>query len=211
MASLRPGRPERKGILPRGGRGPGRYGEQPGVGAAGTGRFSLTSTIRRSSAAQTPIMRRIQRLTAITEREDDGFVSLCPELDIASQSATVEEARANLLETLPLFFETADPSEVTRRYHGDVIVTRVEVPAGRSRALSGAGVCRSRRSVEHDPVNLGCRGRFSTRGADRPDKGHPPDSSRHPPVARRLRPIALAGSAGDGISRCYAGSAACCS
>jgi predicted RNase H-like HicB family nuclease len=75
-------------------------------------------------------MQRTQRLTAIIERENDGFVSLCPELDIASQGASVEEARANLVEALTLFFETADPSEVSRRYHGDVIVTQVEVSVG---------------------------------------------------------------------------------
>lgn len=75
-------------------------------------------------------MERTQRLTAIIEREDDGFVSLCPELDIASQGASIEEARANLIEALTLFFETADSSEVRRRYHGDVLVTQVEVPVG---------------------------------------------------------------------------------
>ena len=56
-----------------------------------------------------------QRMTAIIECEDDGFVSLCPELDIASQGSTIEEARANLIEALTLFFETASPSEVARR------------------------------------------------------------------------------------------------
>jgi len=56
-----------------------------------------------------------QQLTAIIEREDDGFVSLCPELDIASQGATIEDARANLVEALTLFFETASDSEVARR------------------------------------------------------------------------------------------------
>lgn len=75
-------------------------------------------------------MQRTQRLTAIIEREDDGFVSLCPELDIASQGASIEEAQANLVEALTLFFETADPSEVKRRYHGDVLVTQVEVAVG---------------------------------------------------------------------------------
>ncbi len=75
-------------------------------------------------------MQRTQRVTAIIEREDDGFVALCPELDITSQGASIEEARANLLEALTLFFETADPSEVRRRYHGDVLVTQVEVPIG---------------------------------------------------------------------------------
>ena len=71
-----------------------------------------------------------QRLTAIIEREDDGFVSLCPELDIASQGSSIEEAKANLVEALTLFFETAVPSEITRRYHGEVFVTQVEVAFG---------------------------------------------------------------------------------
>ena len=71
-----------------------------------------------------------QRMTAIIEREDDGFVALCPELDIASQGSTVEEARANLVEALTLFFETASESEVARRLHSEVFVTQVEVPVG---------------------------------------------------------------------------------
>jgi len=55
------------------------------------------------------------RLTAIIEREDDAYVALCPELDIASQGETVEKARDNLVEALELFFESADPSEIERR------------------------------------------------------------------------------------------------
>ncbi|HKR27387.1 MAG TPA: type II toxin-antitoxin system HicB family antitoxin [Acidobacteriaceae bacterium] len=72
----------------------------------------------------------MKRLTAIIEREDDGFVALCPELDIASQGATIEEARTNLIEALTLFFESASESEVTRRFHEEVFVTQVEVPVG---------------------------------------------------------------------------------
>ncbi|MBV8897123.1 MAG: type II toxin-antitoxin system HicB family antitoxin [Acidobacteriaceae bacterium] len=68
-----------------------------------------------------------QRLTAIIERENEGFVALCPELDIASQGRSIEEARTNLVEALSLFFETASPSEVTRRFHSEVFVTQVEV------------------------------------------------------------------------------------
>ncbi|MGB8434882.1 MAG: type II toxin-antitoxin system HicB family antitoxin [Burkholderiales bacterium] len=73
---------------------------------------------------------RTRQLTAIIEREGDGFVALCPELDIASQGDTIEEARANLKEALELFFETADPSEVKTRLHDEVFVTRVEVAVG---------------------------------------------------------------------------------
>ena len=65
-------------------------------------------------------MQRTHRLTAIIEREDDGFVALCPELDIGSQGSSIEEARANLVEALTLFFETADPSEVAQRF-GDLL------------------------------------------------------------------------------------------
>jgi predicted RNase H-like HicB family nuclease len=70
------------------------------------------------------------RMTAIIEREDDGFVALCPELDIASQGASIEEARTNLVEALSLFFEVADKSEISRRLHNEVFVTQVEVPIG---------------------------------------------------------------------------------
>jgi len=72
-------------------------------------------------------MKRTQHLTAIIEREGDGYVSLCPELDIASQGRTVEEARANLQEAIELFFETADAKEIQRRLHSEVFVTRLEV------------------------------------------------------------------------------------
>lgn len=75
-------------------------------------------------------MEKFRRLTAIIEREDDGYVSLCPELDIASQGSTIPEARSNLVEALTLFFETADPSEVESRQHTEVLVTQVEVPVG---------------------------------------------------------------------------------
>jgi len=68
-----------------------------------------------------------RQLTAIIEREGDGYVALCPELDIASQGDTVENARTNLVEALTLFFETADPSEVDRRLKRDVFITHVEV------------------------------------------------------------------------------------
>ncbi|MCL4193417.1 MAG: type II toxin-antitoxin system HicB family antitoxin [Thermoguttaceae bacterium] len=69
-------------------------------------------------------------LTAVIHREDDGFVALCPELDIASQGDTVETARENLREALELFFECAPPEEVDERMGGDVFVTQIEVSGG---------------------------------------------------------------------------------
>lgn len=68
-----------------------------------------------------------RRLTAIIERESDGYVALCPEVDVASQGSTVSEARDNLREALELFFESASPSEVEARLRSEVYVTQVEV------------------------------------------------------------------------------------
>ena len=60
-------------------------------------------------------MKQIRQLTAIIEREGDGYVALCPDFDIASQGASVEQARANLKEAVELFLETADASEIQSR------------------------------------------------------------------------------------------------
>jgi predicted RNase H-like HicB family nuclease len=72
-------------------------------------------------------MHTTRQFTAVIEREDTEWVALCPEIDIASQGATVEEARANLVEAIELFFETASPDEIKQRLHEEVFVTRVEV------------------------------------------------------------------------------------
>lgn len=53
-----------------------------------------------------------QRLTAIIEREGNGYVALCPDLDIASQGDSIDAARQNLREALELFFESASESEI---------------------------------------------------------------------------------------------------
>ena len=71
-----------------------------------------------------------RRLTAIIEREGDGYVALCSELDIASQGGGVAEARDNLKEALELFFETASSAEIQHRLREEVYVTQVEVAAG---------------------------------------------------------------------------------
>lgn len=70
------------------------------------------------------------KLTAIIEREGDGYVSLCPKLDIASQGESVEEARDNLREALELFFESASIEEVKQCLHSEIFVTQVEVAFG---------------------------------------------------------------------------------
>lgn len=66
-------------------------------------------------------------LTAILERDGSGYVALCPQVDVASQGETIEEAIANLREAVELFFEAADPDEVKRRLKSEVYVTQLEV------------------------------------------------------------------------------------
>ena len=82
-----------------------------------------------------PVVPHVTRaeLTAVIERDGDGFVALCPEVDVASQGSTVQEARANLQEALELFFEMASESEISRRLRSEVYVTRVHVSAPTSR------------------------------------------------------------------------------
>lgn len=75
-------------------------------------------------------MKQTQQFTALIEREDDAYVSLCPELDIASQGNTVEEARSNLVEAIELFFEVAAPSEIAARLKSEIFITRLEVSVG---------------------------------------------------------------------------------
>lgn len=71
-----------------------------------------------------------KQLTAIIEREDGGYVALCPEVDVASQGNTIDEARRNLQEAVELFFESASPEEIKQRHHDDVYITRIEVTVG---------------------------------------------------------------------------------
>ena len=61
-------------------------------------------------------------LTAVLIREDNGFVALCPKVDVASQGDSVEEAKANLREAVELFFECASPTEVADRLSSNSFV-----------------------------------------------------------------------------------------
>ncbi|MEO6453327.1 MAG: type II toxin-antitoxin system HicB family antitoxin [Ginsengibacter sp.] len=72
-------------------------------------------------------MKSIQNFTAIIEKEDDVYVALCPELDIASQGNTVEEAKANLHEAIELFFEHASKNEIEYRLKNDIFITNLKI------------------------------------------------------------------------------------
>lgn len=72
-------------------------------------------------------MKTIQNFTALIEKEDDGFVALCPELDVASQGDTIEEAKNNLQEAIELFLEHASKSELTLRLKKDLFITNLQI------------------------------------------------------------------------------------
>ena len=66
-----------------------------------------------------------QRLTTIIEREDDTYVALCPEFDIASQGESFGDARNNLREAIELFLESASPDEIKSRLHDEIYITQM--------------------------------------------------------------------------------------
>lgn len=72
-------------------------------------------------------MKKKRTVTAIIEREGSGYTSLCPEFDVASQGDSIEEARANLIESLELFFECASETEIEERFHDEVLITQVQI------------------------------------------------------------------------------------
>lgn len=71
------------------------------------------------------------KLTGIIKKEDDWYVALCPELNVASQGKTISEARANLAEALELFFECADGEEINRRFLRESYISPLENIADR--------------------------------------------------------------------------------
>lgn len=84
-------------------------------------------------------MNRVQQLTAVIEREGNGYVATCQELDIVSQGTTVEQARLNLVEAVEGFFEAASPSEIRRRLKTETYVVSI-MPMLPEAALEPDGV-----------------------------------------------------------------------
>ncbi len=83
--------------------------------------------------ATRPRAQREVNLTAIIQHDMDTakFSALCPELDVASQGETVEQARENLAEAVQMFFQFASPAEIARRSFGAVYISSIHatIPA----------------------------------------------------------------------------------
>jgi hypothetical protein len=87
--------------------------------------LSFTTHCRFSPALQTIVF---CGLPSRGPADDANRSSGAPETRYCDQGSSVEEARANLIEALSQFVETADASEVARWFHSEVFVTQVEVP-----------------------------------------------------------------------------------
>ncbi len=77
-------------------------------------------------------MKNLRQFIAIIEKEENTYVSFCPELDIASQGDTIEEARNNLKEAIELFVEIASNNEITKRIHSEVFITQLAITVGQA-------------------------------------------------------------------------------
>lgn len=66
------------------------------------------------------------KFTAVLRREEDQYVAFTPDLDIASQGDTTEEALSNLREAVSLFLECAPPEELAGRLTEDAWITQFE-------------------------------------------------------------------------------------
>ena len=82
-----------------------------------------------------------KNFTAIIEKEDNIFVALCPEIDVASQGKTIEDAKKNLSVAVELFFEQASKSEIKKRMRSETYITQLEIAMGNLKVLSGKEVC----------------------------------------------------------------------
>lgn len=62
--------------------------------------------------------------------ERGSYSSWCPDIDVASQGDTIEEALANLKEALELHLECLTPSELQEilKRQGSRLVTTLEIP-----------------------------------------------------------------------------------
>ncbi len=66
-----------------------------------------------------------KRFTAIIHKEEDVYVSLRPELDIACQGMNTKEAKDNLKEAVELFFECASPRAINKRVYDEHCISKI--------------------------------------------------------------------------------------
>lgn len=70
---------------------------------------------------------RLPKLTVVIEKEGKWYVAICPELGVASQGRTFDNAEAIIQEAVGLLLEEADEDEIKRRLNRGVKVKRLEL------------------------------------------------------------------------------------
>lgn len=70
---------------------------------------------------------KLPKLTLVIEKEGKWYVATCPELGVASQGSSLEEAEAMLKEAVELLLEEADEAEIKRRLNRGVKVKWLEL------------------------------------------------------------------------------------
>ena len=77
----------------------------------------------------------VMKLTAIVKKGEKQYVALCPELDVANQGKTIEEALKNLKEAVELHIEVMGlPEGISDE---ESLVTSIEVDDGKTTPIIG--------------------------------------------------------------------------
>lgn len=86
----------------------------------------MHAVAKRTEEYQNQVMK-LPHLTAVIEKEGSWYVATCPELGVASQGRTFEEAEAMIQEAVELLLEEADEAEIRRRLNRGVKVKDLEL------------------------------------------------------------------------------------
>lgn len=70
---------------------------------------------------------KLPKLTVVIEKEGDWYVATCPELGVASQGRSFDDAEAMIQEAVEVLLEEADDHEIERRLNRGVRVKELEL------------------------------------------------------------------------------------
>jgi predicted RNase H-like HicB family nuclease len=89
-------------------------------------RTSVASRNKRRAKGRSKKSRKKLHLTAVLEKENKGYISLCPEFDIISKGKTPNQSLDNLKQAVKLFLKHAQPQQVRACIHNEILITRFE-------------------------------------------------------------------------------------
>lgn len=83
-------------------------------------------------------VRRIAFSAIYKPQPEGGYSAICPELGVASQGETIEEAEANLKEAIELYLESAKELGILKRVLGEAGIDISRIDEHIPRALTGS-------------------------------------------------------------------------